>query len=164
MSKTIRFLIVVLVISFSLGVILFVVSTTGLSWRIERLLAEINYALNPPEKVVFVPVGQTLTPPVEPPLSDTPLPFPALRRRSPWSPPLLPHPAADASPDCPDPGAHAAACSSRATGIQPYVPDVEQLRPGKPGDGAVLLGLERRPAPPGGFSQAQWARQKCNAL
>ncbi len=63
MRKTTQFLIVILVVIFSLGVILFIVSTTGLSWRIERLLAEINYALNPPEKVVFVPVGQTLTPP-----------------------------------------------------------------------------------------------------
>jgi hypothetical protein len=100
MRKTTQFLVGILVVIFSLGVILFIVSTTGLSWRIERLLAEINYALNPPEKVVFVPVGQTLTPlPVERPLSVTQLPLPsatptiALVTATPTTPPpptLLP--------------------------------------------------------------------------
>ncbi len=100
-----------MVVIFSLGVILFIVSTTGLSWRIERLLAEINYALNPPEKVVFVPVGQTLTPlPVERPLSVTQLPLPsatptiALVTATPTTPPpptLLPSAPTQASTPLP---------------------------------------------------------------
>jgi hypothetical protein len=72
MRKTTQFLIVVLVAIMLLGAALFIVSSTGLSWRVERLLAEINYALNPPEKVVFVPVGQTPSP-----QTSTPLPLPS---------------------------------------------------------------------------------------
>ncbi len=44
------------------------------------------------------------------------------------------------------------------------IPDVEQLRPGEPGHGAVLLGLERRSAQSGCSSQAQPARQECHAV
>jgi hypothetical protein len=88
MRKTSQFLIIILLGIMLLGVILFVATTTNLSWRIERLLAEINYALKPPEKVVFVPAGQTSSP-----LTATPPPLPsstptiALLTVTPTSPP-----------------------------------------------------------------------------
>lgn len=49
-----------------------------LAWRLDNLLAEIKYALNPPEEVVFVPQGQVASTPVAslalPTLAPSPTP------------------------------------------------------------------------------------------
>ncbi len=123
-----------------------------LAWRVEGLQARLRYAINPPEQAVFQPAGQPL-----PNLADT---LPTCH--------ALLH--ADSHPNSAwpnrDSGSYRHAHSDPhthpfpgyANWDHPYVSDVEQLRTSQPGHGAVILGLEGRPARHCRNSQAEQAR------
>ena len=62
MRKIFQFLMMLLIVAAIWAAILMLLSSESLNWRISTLMAEIKYALNPPEKAVFVPAAQpTLT-------------------------------------------------------------------------------------------------------
>ncbi len=63
MRKTLQFLLIVIIVIGIWAGILFLLSSESLNWRISTLLAEIQYALKPPEQAVFVPVSQPTSSP-----------------------------------------------------------------------------------------------------
>lgn len=70
---------IALVILLLLAGVLWIVSSDGFGWRFDALRAQLKYALNPPEQVVFVPAGQqTELPSPTPRPSRTPTPTIAL--------------------------------------------------------------------------------------
>jgi len=66
MRKTLQFLLIVIIVIAIWAGILFLLSSENLNWRISTLLAEIQYAINPPEQAVFVPVSQPVSSPTAP--------------------------------------------------------------------------------------------------
>ncbi len=58
MRRTIQFLAIVIPILCLLAALLVFLSSDSLSWRLDGLRAQIKYAINPPQQVVFVPTAQ----------------------------------------------------------------------------------------------------------
>ena len=124
-----------------------------LAWRVAGWQAQVRRALNPPEQRVFVPQGQA-----EPVaigdrrrshLAGAARDEPRRRLALPVSQPAQRHPRAfdDARANRNrHPAADAHSGESRPERYRARVPAVQQLWPGQPGDGAVLLGLAGRPA------------------
>ena len=54
-----------------------------LSWRVKALQADIKYAINPPEQVVFVPQEGSKVPPTATPTIALPTPSPTLAAETP---------------------------------------------------------------------------------
>jgi hypothetical protein len=64
MRKTFQFILIILVVTAIWAGILFVLSSESLNWRVQTIVAEIKYAISPPEKAVFIPARQpTILPP-----------------------------------------------------------------------------------------------------
>lgn len=79
MSRSLQFSMIALVILLLLAGVLWIVSSDAFGWRFDALRAQIKYALNPPEQVVFAPSGQqTEQPSPTPRPSRTPTPTIAL--------------------------------------------------------------------------------------
>ena len=58
MNKTVQYVIIAICVLCMLGGLLVAVSSDSVLWRLETLQADLHYALNPPQAVVFVPQGQ----------------------------------------------------------------------------------------------------------
>ena len=58
MRKSLEFIVIIVVVIALWGEFCMMLSSEGLNWRISALLADVKYALNPPEQAVFVPVVQ----------------------------------------------------------------------------------------------------------
>jgi len=66
MRKTLQILLILIIVIAIWAGILFLLSSETLNWRISTLLAEIQYALKPPEQAVFIPVSQPTGSPTAP--------------------------------------------------------------------------------------------------
>jgi uncharacterized protein YvpB len=98
MPRSLQFSIIALLILLLLAGVLWIVSSDAFGWRFDALRAQLKYALNPPEKVVFVPSGQQTerpSPTARP--SRTPTPTIALATVAPTHTPT-PLPTATQSP------------------------------------------------------------------
>jgi hypothetical protein len=79
MRRTTSYLIVVIIVIALIAAVLILLSSDNMSWRIETLRAQVKYAFNPPEQVVFVPAGAgTGFPSATPTFTRTPTPTIAL--------------------------------------------------------------------------------------
>ncbi len=95
MRKTFQFILMLLIVAGIWAGILLMLSSDSLNYRVSTLMAEVKYALNPPENVVFVPAAQptavptqnvmptatatiALTTPTAPPIPPTPSSTPTL--------------------------------------------------------------------------------------
>jgi Peptidase_C39 like family len=79
MRRTTSYLIVVIIVIALIAAVLILLSSDNMSWRIETLRAQVKYAFNPPEQVVFVPAGAgTVFPSATPTFTRTPTPTIAL--------------------------------------------------------------------------------------
>ncbi|MDI6693423.1 MAG: C39 family peptidase [Anaerolineales bacterium] len=98
MPRLLQFSIIALLILLLLAGVLWIVSSDAFGWRFDALRAQLKYALNPPERVVFVPSGQQTeqpSPTARP--SRTPTPTIALATVAPTHTPT-PLPTATQSP------------------------------------------------------------------
>jgi Peptidase_C39 like family len=66
MRKTLQFFVIILTVTAIWAGILFLLSSESLNWRVQTFVAQIKYAISPPEKVVFIPASQPTIPPVDP--------------------------------------------------------------------------------------------------
>ena len=91
MRRTIQYLAVAVFVMGLVAAALILLTSESVGWRLEALRAQVKYALNPPEQVVFVPAAQgTALPSATPTFTRTPTPTIALVTPAPTGTPVTP--------------------------------------------------------------------------
>jgi hypothetical protein len=89
MRRTIQFLAIAIPILCILAALLVFLSSDSLTWRLDGLRAQIKYAVNPPQQVVFVPTAQEKMM-ASPTLAPTRTPTPTIALVTPNQPTAVP--------------------------------------------------------------------------
>lgn len=89
MRRMMTYLAVAIMVMMLTAAVLILFSSDNISWRLETLRAQVKYAINPPEQVVFVPAG-TEIPTSTPTFTRTPTPTIALSTPAATEPPAAP--------------------------------------------------------------------------
>lgn len=91
MRRTIQYLAVAVFGMGLIAAVLILLTSEGVSWRLQALQAQVKYAFNPPQQAIFVPVAQgTGLPSATPTFTRTPTPTIALVTPVPTNTPLAP--------------------------------------------------------------------------
>lgn len=91
MRRTIQYLAVAVFVMVLIAAALILLTSDSVGWRLEALRAQVKYAINPPEQVVFVPAAQgTISPSATPAFTRTPTPTIALVTPAPTDAPVTP--------------------------------------------------------------------------
>jgi hypothetical protein len=89
MRRTIQYLAAAVFVMGLTAAALILFTSESVSWRLEALQAQVKYALNPPERVIFVP-QETALPSSTPTVTRTPTPTISLATPAPSNTPALP--------------------------------------------------------------------------